>query len=66
MVKLKVDVAKCQGYGNCVSAAADVYDVDDDGKVILLKGDTFPEADRARLEAAARSCPVSALSVEST
>ena len=66
MVKLKVDVTKCQGYGNCVSAAPDVYDVDDDGKVVLLKGDTFDETERSRLEAAARSCPVSALSVESS
>ncbi len=66
MVKLKVDIAKCQGYGNCVSAAADVFDVDDDGKVVLLEGDTFAEAERSRLEAAARSCPVSALSLESS
>ncbi|HEY7621943.1 MAG TPA: ferredoxin [Solirubrobacteraceae bacterium] len=53
----------CQGYANCVAAASDVYDIDDNGKVVLLT-ETIDETDRARVEEAARSCPVGALSLE--
>ena len=37
--------------------------IDDDGKVVLLQLEV-PDAERTRVEEAARSCPVSALSVE--
>lgn len=60
MATLKADLVLCQGYANCVVAAGDVYDIDDDGKVVLLKTEVA-EGDRARVEEAARSCPVSAL-----
>jgi ferredoxin len=60
MTVLKADVSVCQGYGNCVIGAPDVYDLDDDGVVILLKT-RVAESDRDRVERAARSCPVSAL-----
>ncbi|HWJ65262.1 MAG TPA: ferredoxin [Nocardioides sp.] len=63
MAKLVADFGACQGYANCVVAADDVYDIDDDGIVVLLKM-TVPEDDRARVEEAARSCPVSALWLE--
>ena len=63
MPVLKADFGACQGYANCVDAAPDVYDIDDDGVVVLLKED-IPAADRPRIEEAARSCPVSALMVE--
>ncbi|QRP49471.1 ferredoxin [Amycolatopsis sp. FDAARGOS 1241] len=62
MAKLTADTGLCQGYGNCLTTASDVYDIDDDGKVVLLT-ETIPDADRARVEAAARSCPVKALAV---
>lgn len=63
MPRLTADRDACQGYGNCITSAPDVYDIDDDGKVVLLV-DTIAEADRARVQDAARSCPVSALSIE--
>ena len=63
MAVLKADFGACQGYANCVVAAPDVYDIDDDGKVILLKRE-ITEEERPRIEEAARSCPVSALTVE--
>ncbi|MEV6639470.1 ferredoxin [Amycolatopsis sp. NPDC051371] len=62
MAVVKADLAACQGYANCVVAADDTFDIDDDGIVVLLKG-RIPESDRARVEEAARSCPVSALVV---
>jgi ferredoxin len=61
--KLHADYPSCQGYGNCVTRAADTFDIDDDGIVVLLR-DNVPEQDRLRIEDAVRSCPVNALSIE--
>ena len=63
MATIVADLGACQGYANCVVAADDVFDLDDEGVVVLLRT-TVPEADRARVEEAARSCPVSALWLE--
>ncbi|MPZ97552.1 MAG: ferredoxin [Propionibacteriales bacterium] len=63
MPVLKADFVMCQGYANCVDAAPDVYDIDDDGVVVLLK-EEITDAERPRIEEAARSCPVSALTIE--
>lgn len=65
MPVLKADFGACQGYANCVDAAPDVYDIDDDGVVVLLK-DEITEDERPRIEEAARSCPVNALTVENS
>ena len=63
MPRLIADRDTCQGYGNCITGAPDVYDIDDDGKVVLLV-ETIEDSDRARVAEAARSCPVSALSID--
>jgi ferredoxin len=63
MPKVSADLETCQGYANCVVGADDVFDIDDDGVVVLLKSEV-PEQDRARVEDAVRSCPVSALRVD--
>ncbi|XKH57561.1 ferredoxin [Citricoccus nitrophenolicus] len=63
MPVIKADLQACQGYANCVIAAPDYFDLDDDGIVDVLKTEV-PEADRAHVTEAARSCPVSALVVE--
>jgi ferredoxin len=60
---LKADFGACQGYANCVDAAPDTYDIDDDGVVVLLK-EHISDDERPRIEEAARSCPVSALMIE--
>lgn len=62
MATIKADLGACQGYANCVVGAEDYFDIDDDGKVVMLRLEV-PEADRKRVEEAARSCPVSALVV---
>lgn len=63
MPVVRADLEACQGYANCVLAADDVFDIDDDGVVVLLKT-TVPDGERPRVEEAARSCPVNALRVE--
>jgi 3-phenylpropionate/trans-cinnamate dioxygenase ferredoxin reductase subunit len=62
MPVVRADHGQCQGYGNCVLAAADTFDHDDDGLVTLLRSE-IPDADRVRIELAALSCPVQALTV---
>ena len=63
MAVVKADLSACQGYANCIVAADDVFDLDDDGVVVLLRTE-FPESDRVRMEEAVRVCPVSALAIE--
>jgi ferredoxin len=60
---VRADLSICQGYANCMVAAEDYFDMDDSGVVTLLRA-TVADADRARVEEAARSCPVSALTVQ--
>lgn len=62
MATVIADLTLCQGYANCVVAADDYFDIDDDGLVVLLQTEV-PDGERARVDAAARSCPVSALKV---
>ncbi|OSC40663.1 ferredoxin [Mycobacterium decipiens] len=62
MATVESDTGTCQGYANCVAAADDYFDIDDDGVVVLLQTD-IAESERARVEQAVRSCPVSALRV---
>lgn len=63
MAVVKADLDVCQGYANCVMDASDYFDLDDDGVVIVLRSDV-PDSERARVEAAVNSCPVSALRME--
>ncbi len=63
MAVVKADFEACQGYANCVMAAPSVYDIDDDGTVVLLKAE-ISEEERSKVEEAVNSCPVSALSIE--
>ncbi len=39
------------------------FDINDEGVVVVLK-EKFGEEDRARVETAVRSCPVTALQIE--
>lgn len=63
MAVVKADLSLCQGYGNCVIEAPDIFDLGDEGTVVVLR-QWIDESERRRAEEAARSCPVSALSIE--
>jgi 3-phenylpropionate/trans-cinnamate dioxygenase ferredoxin reductase subunit len=60
MPTIDADRDACQGYANCVVAAADLFDLDDDGLVVVLRRD-IDEPDRAEAEEAVASCPAAAL-----
>lgn len=63
MSVIHADQVRCEGYGNCVIAAPDLVDVDDEGVVVVLH-ERFPESALGRAENAVRSCPVGALRVD--
>ena len=62
MIQVRANVRICEGFANCLVAAPDLFDLDDDDKVIILQGE-LDDAERARVDEAIRSCPVAALSI---
>lgn len=59
-MRVEVDLDKCTGHGICESIAEDVFEVQDDGTVLILDGNR-PESDRERMQAAVTQCPAAAL-----
>ncbi|MCB1475638.1 MAG: ferredoxin, partial [Rhodobiaceae bacterium] len=49
--------------GACVIEAPEIFDLDDEGELVVLK-ETPSEDQRAELEAAVRMCPKHALRIE--
>ena len=59
-MRVEVDLGKCTGHGICESIAEDVFEVQDDGSVLILEQD-IPESDRERMRQAVTQCPAAAL-----
>ena len=59
---VRIDVTLCVGFGDCISEAAAVFELDDDG-VVRFRADAPADASRALLVAACTSCPVDALTL---
>lgn len=62
-MRVTVDRTRCQGYGNCVSSAPGVFDLDDDNLAVVLVEEPSEER-RAEVEQAMKLCPVAAITVE--
>ena len=62
MAKVHVERSTCQGYGNCVSACPDIFDLDDEGVVVLDAG-AAESASLDDLRRAAYDCPTSSITV---
>ncbi len=58
--RIVVDRVKCQGIAACVSAAPDVFEIDKEGKAIVIDAEG---ADDETIVAAAEACPLEAISV---
>lgn len=63
-MRVTVDLERCNAYGNCVMEAPDVFDIDDGTGLVKLLQEDPPEERREQILAAARVCPVQAISVE--
>lgn len=59
-MRVEVDLDKCIGHGICESIADDVFEVQDDGTV-LIHDNERPESDRERMQQAVMQCPAAAL-----
>jgi ferredoxin len=63
-MRVGIDLSRCAGYGNCIEAAPDVFDMSDDADVaVVLIENPGPEyAEQVRK--AARVCPAEAVIVD--
>ncbi|MGE2835728.1 ferredoxin [Mycobacterium sp. SMC-4] len=59
-MKVSVDLSRCTGHGVCETIAEDVFEVLDEGTVLIHEPDR-PEDDRERMQQAVTQCPVAAL-----
>jgi ferredoxin len=59
-MRLEVDVDKCTGHGICESIADDVFEVQDDG-LLIIDHDMAAMSDRDLLQQAVIQCPAAAL-----
>ena len=59
-MRVEVDLSKCTGHGICESIADDVFEVQDDGTVLIRENER-PESDGDRMQQAVTQCPTGAL-----
>ena len=59
MIKINVDMTKCQHYGMCVFEAPDVFKLDADDKLEYTA--TADDSERGNVEAAIDVCPMQAI-----
>jgi ferredoxin len=62
-VIISVDLDVCQNYGQCVFAAPEVFDLDDNAELVY-QGEA-PESSRGEVGAAVAACPVQAIRIVS-
>ncbi|MEU2914850.1 ferredoxin [Streptomyces massasporeus] len=62
-MKITVDRSKCTGLGICESLAPDVFEVNDEGELVL-KTETVPPGTLSDVEEAIAGCPTEALRLE--
>jgi ferredoxin len=62
-MKIRTDVEACVGSGQCVVVAPQVFDVDDDGKVVVINEHPEPELSAA-VRNAAFACPAFAIEID--
>jgi ferredoxin len=59
-MKIQLDREKCTGLGICESLAPEVFEVNDEGDLVMLT-DTVPDGMLDDVEAAIAGCPTEAL-----
>ena len=59
MIKVNVDMTKCQHYGMCVFEAPNVFKLNDEDKLEYLA--TAEDGERGNVEAAIDVCPMQAI-----
>ena len=63
-MRIRVDLELCQGHGACAVDAPEVFDLDEEKNLVIVKLESPPESLRKQVETAVRFCPTRALSIE--
>ena len=63
MIKVVVDRDLCQDHGQCVFAAPQVFELDEEGKLEVLQEEVGEDL-RDAVEEAADVCPVQAITIK--
>lgn len=58
--RVELDRERCQGYGNCVLVAPDLFDIDDEG-LAVVKATLVGESQLADVRRAAYDCPTDSI-----
>lgn len=61
-MRVVIDAGRCQGHGQCVAVAPDVFEIGDDAVArVVYEGD--PDEVRDKVEDAVRRCPAEAIAL---
>ena len=60
MTRIEVDRDRCASTGGCEAAAPDVFEIGDDGALVILQPEP-PEEEMAAVREAIAACPTRAL-----
>ncbi|MCX2930115.1 ferredoxin [Mycobacterium sp. CVI_P3] len=63
-MKVIVDAQRCELHGECMVAAPEVFDIEDDADMVTVLNPEPDENMRAAVEEAALMCPVAAIRIE--
>ncbi len=61
-MRVHVDLARCEAHGECMMAAPEVFELDDEDRLHYAAEPGEPL--RGKVEKAVRNCPTQAISVE--
>jgi len=60
-ITISIDVGLCNGYGNCVVAAPEVFDLDPDTNIAFVIDGRPQDADNSVVQEAVADCPARAI-----
>jgi ferredoxin len=60
-IRIRIEPERCEGFGNCINAAPDIFELDQDGRV-RLKQDTVGDDRLEVVRRAVYDCPVNVIS----
>jgi ferredoxin len=63
MYRITAELEVCQGFANCSMNAPDLFDLDENDVVVLLR-EEIADDELAHADQAVRACPVTALKLE--
>lgn len=63
-MNILIDRDRCEGHGQCLTAAPDVLDLDDEGVAVVKTSQPLADDLASQAESAVSVCPVAALAVD--